>query len=441
MPVLKLVEFRGRKAISQKEIEENTDLKVGNRADPTKTRLALGQIQRLYQEKGYELAEVKLVEGGNTGDTKVVFQIFEGPKFKIDSIDFKGNVFASDAQLWTKISSRKPILGLLGGKYHRDMLDEDARKLRDYYQAQGFFEVKVTPVTRPGKSLGDIDLTFVISEGTRYKVRNLVFEGNQKIKTAELREGLQLHSGKPFLDAVREADLKLMSSRYNALGCIDTQINAEPRFTNQLGVVDLVYKIEEGEPYLVGELRIIGNTRTKDKVIRREAVMAGLLPGEVLDKNRLDMYKQRLQSLGYFQNNPELGKPIEIKIVNKRPKDKPYGDLMMPLMGEGVTQARMQDPGSSVELVPAPETSDAPNSVPRLEAGGGVQAQAARSRPPRSPSGRATCSARRPTRPLLWSCQLRDPAALWRLRDEGLLPRRRRWAAASFRARFPASPA
>ncbi len=151
MPVLKVVEFRGRKGVPLKEIEENTDLKVGNRADPTKTRLALGQIQRLYQEKGYELAEVKLVEGGNVGDVKVVFQIFEGPKFKIASIDFKGNIFASDAQLWTKITSRKPILGLVGGKYHRDMLDEDKRKLMDYYQSHGFFEVKVTPVTRPAR--------------------------------------------------------------------------------------------------------------------------------------------------------------------------------------------------------------------------------------------------------------------------------------------------
>ncbi len=372
MPVLKLVEFRGRKGVPLKEIEENTDLKVGHRADPTKTRLALGQVQRLYQEKGYELAEVKLIEGGNIGDVKVIFQIFEGPKFKIASVDFKGNTFASDAQLWGKISSRKPILGLVGGKYHRDMLEEDKRKLTDYYQAQGFFEVKVTPVTRPGASLGDVNLTFVISEGTRYKVRNLIFEGNKKIKTAELREGLQLHSGKPFLDGVREADLKLMKSRYGALGCIDTQINFEPRFTNELGVVDLVYKIEEGEPYLVGELLIKGNTRTKDKVIRREAVMAGLLPGEILDQNRIDLFQRRLQSLGYFHNSPDMGKPLEIKIVNKRPKDKPYGDLMMPLLGEGVTQARMQDPGPDVELVPAPEPIPAPSNVPRLDSGSGA---------------------------------------------------------------------
>ena len=80
MPLLTKVEFIGRKAIRLKEIEDTTGLKKGNRADPTRTRLAIGQIQRLYQEKGYDLASVTLMEGGNPGDTKVVIEIFEGPK-------------------------------------------------------------------------------------------------------------------------------------------------------------------------------------------------------------------------------------------------------------------------------------------------------------------------------------------------------------------------
>ena len=131
MPVLKDRRVPGAERRSRSRRSRRTPTSRSATAPiPTKTRLALGQIQRLYQEKGYELAEVRLVEGGNIGDTKVVFQIFEGPKFKIASIDFKGNVFASDAQLWTKITSRKPILGLVGGKYHRDMLEEDERKLR-----------------------------------------------------------------------------------------------------------------------------------------------------------------------------------------------------------------------------------------------------------------------------------------------------------------------
>ena len=99
MPLLTKVEFRGRKAIRLKEIEDTTELKAGNRADPTRTRLAVCQIQRLYQEKGYDLASVTLLEGGNPGDTKIVIEIFEGPKVKVNSISFVGNQFASAATL------------------------------------------------------------------------------------------------------------------------------------------------------------------------------------------------------------------------------------------------------------------------------------------------------------------------------------------------------
>src|SRR5207249_532980 len=91
MPTLRQVEFRGLTKIRRKEVEENTGLKVGARADAVRTHLAVGQIKRLYEEKGYDLAEVKLLEGGKLGDTKVVIVIFEGPKRKVKSVDFKGN--------------------------------------------------------------------------------------------------------------------------------------------------------------------------------------------------------------------------------------------------------------------------------------------------------------------------------------------------------------
>jgi outer membrane protein insertion porin family len=306
------------------------------------------------------MASVSLIKGGNPGDTEIVIEIFEGPKIRVGSIDFKGNVFASDAQLRTHISTRRPILGLFG-RYHRDMLDEDRQKLIDYYYSQGFFLVKVTPVTRPGDTPGRVDLTFVVSEGTRYTVRNVIIEGNSKIKTDVLMKDLELHSGKPFMMAVRDADRNRMLIKYNELGCIKTNIMVEPRFTNQDGVVDLVYKIEEGEPFLLGELRIVGNARTRDQVLRREANQAGLLPGEVLDKNRIEIFRRRLASLGYFQNNPQQGKQIDIKIMDERPKDQPYGDLMMPLLGDS-SRARMQDSGSGNDLVPAPEP--APGRAP-----------------------------------------------------------------------------
>ena len=306
MTLLTKVEFRGRTAIRLKEIEDTTGLKAGNRADPSQTRRAVSQIQELYREKGYDLASVTLLEGANEGDTKIVIEIFEGPKAKVTSIHFEGNTFASAATLRTHIGTRQSIVGLFG-KYHAEMLEEDRQKLVDYYYANGFFEAKVSPVTRSQEKPGEIDVTFVISEGTQYKVRNVIIEGNRRIKTDALRKDLELLSGKPFMLAVRDADKSRMLVQYGEIGCIDAQIKCEPRFTDKLGVVDLVYSIEEREPFSLGELEIVGNDRTKDKVIRREAVMAGLLPGEVLDKNRIEFFRRRLLGLGYFQEQPPAG--------------------------------------------------------------------------------------------------------------------------------------
>ncbi len=371
MTLLKKVEFRGRTAIRLKEIEDTTGLKAGSRADPSQTRRAVGQIQELYREKGYDQASVTLLEGGNQGDTKIVIEIFEGPKAKVTSIDFKGNQFASAATLKTHIGTRKSIFGLsFLGKYHAELLEDDRQKLVDYYHANGFFEAKVAPVTRSQDNPGEIGVTFVISEGIQYQVRNVIIEGNKRIKTEALRKDLELLSGKPFMLAIRDADKRRILFQYGEIGCIDADVKCEPRFTDKLGVVDLLYSIEEHEPFSLGELEIVGNDRTKDKVIRREAVMSGLLPGEVLDKNRIELFRRRLMGLGYFMNDPQQNKQIKIDIVRQRPSDQPYGEVMRNYL-QDVTRARMQDPGSGADLVPAPLPGQAPGTTVEPNGAGG----------------------------------------------------------------------
>ena len=370
MPVLRSVEFRGAKAIKVKDLEDNTGLKVGQHADYITIQTRVGQIKRLYEEKGYEFAQVTLVEGGKPEDTRAIYQIFEGPKCQLHSIDFAGNVFSSDAVLRGKITSRPPIAFGLGGKYRAEEVDEDARKLRDYYAAQGFFLAKVTPAKRQGPKVGELDVTFVISEGPQYKVRDIKFEGNEKIATAELRRGLLMHSGKPYTDTLRDADKKLIESKYGALGCIDLDLQARPEDIDQPGLVDLVYEIREGEKYLLGRHIIVGNDRTRDKVLRREASQAGLLPGEPLDANRIKLYEKRLNNLGYFQVNPQLGKPTEVKLVNRRPGTKPYGDPRGAADIREIIQTRMQSDDDPE--VPKPLVVPPVDEAPRPGFGGGI---------------------------------------------------------------------
>ncbi len=346
LPILREVEFRGLTKLKKKEIEDSTGLKPGSRADHIKNQLEAQHIKRLYADKGYEWADVRLVEGGKPEDTRAIFEIFEGPKCKVNSITFTGNSYVNAALLQTKIGSKTAIFGI-GGTFRRDDLDEDVRKLYDYYHDQGFFEVKIKPVVRPEANMGDLKVEFVIWEGTQFKVRDISFEGNKLLTQEDLRKGLVLHSNLPFKQDVKESDLKAIQSKYGNIGCIDAQVIIEKRYADpetSPGVVDLVYKIEEGSPYRLGRLVFKGNDHTMDAVLRREANMAGLVPGEPIDLQRVDKFKQRLGNLRYFSMTPDQGKAIDIKMVNKRPSSEPFGKFDV-APTDDLIRTRMQSPG------------------------------------------------------------------------------------------------
>jgi len=361
MPVLKDVQFIGLNQgighVKLKDIEEATQLKKGARADSIKAQLAVHQIQSLYEEKGYEKAEVRLIEGGKIGDSRVIIEIFEGPKFKIDSIDFVGNKFVDDGVLATKIESRRGFFGLLGSKRQKEGLENDRRALYKYYQDNGFFDVHISAVTRPGQQLGQEKIEFTISEGAQYKVKEIKIEGNKQLTEAQLREGMLLKPGDPFNETVRDIDFTNLRTKYWGIGCIDTKVEKDQPVTDEPGFVRVVYRIEEGNPYVLGQLIVRGNARTKDKVIRREAVMAGLLPGEVLDQNRMQIFEKRLRSTGYFGGAPgqpvapgaKGSKGVDLQIINRRSGDKPFGeDVLTEPIGVNLTRIESRPTGDGI---------------------------------------------------------------------------------------------
>ena len=359
MPVLTKVEFIGRSAIRLKTLEETTGFKVGARANYARARLAVKQIKQLYEEKGYEKAEVKLIKGGDPDDREVIFSIFEGPRFRTGEIDFVGNTFATDAVLQTKLRSRKPLFGLIyaAGHYEAGGFDDDAQKLAEYYQANGFLFVTVRPIVRSGDDIGRRDVTFVISEGPRFKVRDVLIEGNRVLATDDLKKNLKLHSGEYYSDALKDVDHKSLLERYQAMGHIKCDVRAEPKVTDKPDVIDLVYTIDEGDEYVLGRLYFVGNQRTQDRVLRREANMAGLMPGERLSQTKIDKFRQRLTNTGYFgaAGQPN-SKPPEVRLMNERPATRPFGELgLFGLGGPGeLNGARMQNPDADAPPGPPP---------------------------------------------------------------------------------------
>jgi beta-lactamase regulating signal transducer with metallopeptidase domain len=211
-------------------------------------------------------------------------------------------------------------------------IDDARQELIEYYQKQGFFEVKVTPVTRPTNE-GKVELTFVISEGTQYRVRNAIIEGNTKIKTTVLREGMELHSGKPFLDSVRNADKNRLLAKYYEIGCIDAEVSVQPRFTSQPGVVDLLYHISEGEPYLLGELEILKD-HDFDKINDAEAEKTfseGMYYKRIGKTASAEFYFGKI--LQRWPNGPSAVKSKEQLQANPKPADRTRVEFFNFLVG------------------------------------------------------------------------------------------------------------
>ncbi len=356
MPVLTKVEFIGRKSVRLKSIEEVTGLKVGARANSSHAKLAVTQIKQLYEEKGFEQVEVKLLKGGAPDDREVRISIFEGPKFRTGEIDFVGNTFVPDSVLQTKLRSRKPLFGLIdaAGHYEKDGFDSDAAALAKYYEANGFLFVTVRPSVRAGADLGSRDVTFVVSEGPRCKVRNILIEGNRVFKAEDLKAKLKLPSGEFFSDTLEEADRKSILERYQSLGHIKCQVTGMPKVTDKDGIIDVLYKIDEGDEYYLGQLYFVGNMRTQDRVLRREANMAGLMPGERLSQFKIEKYQKRLQNTGYFgaPGQPNQ-KPPEVRYVNERPWTSPFGTDVIPGVVD-VGEARMQNPADDAPVALPP---------------------------------------------------------------------------------------
>jgi outer membrane protein insertion porin family len=136
--------YRGAKHLKPDELESITGLRKGAPLNPIANRMAVTAIQRRYEEMGRLFAGIELVEGDKPGDTRVVFNITEGPVVHVSSIGFAGNTFVSGARLNTQIDSNRQFLGLIGDPFDPLMADQVVAKLEDYYKRYGFQDVHVS---------------------------------------------------------------------------------------------------------------------------------------------------------------------------------------------------------------------------------------------------------------------------------------------------------
>jgi outer membrane protein insertion porin family len=344
---VKIVDYVGSKKVEQSKIEdklrdENLQIRLDSFIDPGLVQRVKNVVQQMYAEKGYLYAtvspEIKPVAGGPKL-VHLTFNIDEGPKVKIGTIDFVGNKAISDGKLAGKMKENKAkgffsfITG--GGTYKQDKFEEDADKVSEYYRENGYIAVRIgQPDLKviedsPDRKTRWIQLQIPVTEGQRYRVGDFKFEGQKVVREEALKPLFKLKQGDWYneklirkgLDKARELfgsagywefvgypDLKPRGEKTEdeadgagAAGPAPPAPAVEGKPTTIKGapVVDVTMRMQPGKQYFVDRITFVGNTTTRDNVIRREV---RLYEGGVFNTEALKFSVKRLNQLGYFKN-------------------------------------------------------------------------------------------------------------------------------------------
>jgi outer membrane protein insertion porin family len=343
--VLTDVRFEGNKKYSTPKLARKVTSKIGEPVDPYKLFRDAQEIKKLYEKAGYQQTTVEptVTPNETAGRATVTFKVTETPKVRVVDVQFVGAKAFSQRKLRQTIKTRRHWMFswlTSGGKLKEDQFQEDKEKLKEFYWNEGYIDFEIKEVKFEYRNPRRMIIQFLVFEGKQYKVGSVEFKGNTKFTAEQIRRGTvvlgkvikpRMVEGETFTPKGLQRDIEAIEDFYGAHGYIgrgqreSIPIAALKNPNVERGTMDLVFRIEEGEPSRIEKIEIKGNTKTKDKVIRRELAVA---PGELFDMVRVKLSKQRLEGLQYFTKVETAVDPNE---------DVPYSKNLVVSVEEGTS--------------------------------------------------------------------------------------------------------
>ncbi len=309
-PAINGVGFVGNTIFSEQKLAKETKLKSGGTMSDAEILEARQNLEKYYQGHGYPdvLISHRTQETGQAGLADLIFVIDEGVKNEVRKIRFEGNTVFTTAELKKEMKTKeKGWLSFLtkSGRFESTALDEDLDSVLDYYRSKGYLRVSSPGIRRDPVKDGRVDLVIPISEGEKYTVTGTSFGAMSVFKSEELYPSMTLNGGDAYSSKEMREDIKTIRSFYGSRGYADAVVTPDIKDAGP-NQVSIKYQITEGSRYRVGRVDIQGNSKTQDKVIRREVP---LKPGDWFNTVELETTKARLQNLQYFSDVQANGSP------------------------------------------------------------------------------------------------------------------------------------
>ena len=312
-PVVSQITFEGNDKIDEKTLLQEVQVKLRDVYSPVQIKKDAQRLQKIYQRMGLYSAKVKYeVEDMSRNRVNVIFKIEEGKKNYIEDITFTGNDAFSSADLReVMLSKEKRWYRFLTSTdtYDPDRLNYDKELLRRFYLSKGYvdFEIKDADVSQD-KEKDTFSIHFTVSEGRRFKYGDITLsttlpdvDKEKLIKSLTMKKG-RYYNGNQIEDAIETLTDELGREGY-------AFVNITPQFekNEENNTVNIRFKINEGERVFVNQINITGNTRTLDKVIRRELRLSETDP---FNTEKVRRSRQRIENLGYFDKVDVKTHPI-----------------------------------------------------------------------------------------------------------------------------------
>lgn len=323
-PFIKEVIFIGNDHVKEKDLKEALGVQEGEILSTQKIFKWTKKINEKYKEKGFLLAKVSSEVTREDEKAVLIFSIDEGRRVRIKNIYFTGNKLYPDKKLGG-LMKNKSKRWWRSGNFDEEKFYNDLERITDYYKKKGYprCEIKDYKISYDDKQEW-MTIRIDVSEGKKFFLGEVEFEGNNIIKTENLAYVVRYKKGDVYNKDKLDDTMVEFYSLYTELGYIYAFIMPEEEVVND--TIKIKYVIQEGDPAHLRKIIISGNTKTWEKVIRRELK---IYPGDLFKRSKLIDSQREVFNLGFFD---------DLKLDSKRANEEGDIDLVIQIKEKDVGQ-------------------------------------------------------------------------------------------------------
>ena len=300
-PIIKEIIFKGNAHLPEKEISKKLDFTKIPAAELQELKKLVRVIKKAYAEKNYHFTDVTVKMDKEKDGNIVTFTIKEGPRSLVKRVRFEGNTVFHEKKLRSLLFTREDwILGPMdrSGSYIPQAIESDKFTLEGFYQSNGYMNARVTDARVDfSDNKKELTITFVVHEGDKYTISDVLAPANDILTEEQLLSIIPIKKGQLYSRELIRISMEQLRTICGDFGYIYADIEPLIQPDDKTKTVALTFYTELGSKVRLNRINIFGNEKTRDKIIRRQLL---LNEGETLTTTKMDLSKDRVGSLSYF---------------------------------------------------------------------------------------------------------------------------------------------